>query len=67
MALTFEWDDAKAGANARKHGSLGVTKRGRLVVVAHTERGDTIRLISARLATAKERNGYEEGTRHRAR
>ena len=41
---------------------LGVTECDRLVVVAHTVRGDTIRLINARLATANERRGYEEGT-----
>ena len=92
MALTFEWDDAKASANARKHRVrfeeaatafgdalsltvadpghslgedrfilLGVTERNRLVVVSHTVRGDTIRLINARPATARERRGYEEG------
>ena len=41
---------------------LGMTERNRLVVVSHTERGDIIRLISARLATARERKGYEEGS-----
>ena len=40
---------------------LGMTERNRLVVVSHTERRDTIRLISARIATAKERKGYAEG------
>ena len=90
--MTFEWDDAKASANMRKHGVrfeeaatafgdalsptvddpdhsldedrfilLGVTERNRLVVVSHTVRGDTIRLINARPATARERRGYEEG------
>ncbi len=39
---------------------VGITHRYRLVVVAHTERGDTIRLISARLATRRERATYEE-------
>jgi uncharacterized protein len=40
---------------------LGQSERGRLLVVAHTERGDTLRLISARLATRPERRDYEEG------
>ena len=40
---------------------MGMTKQGRLVVVSHTVRGDTIRLISARLPTTKERRRYEEG------
>lgn len=39
---------------------LGESKRGRLVVVVHTERGNAIRIISARLATSKERRSYEE-------
>ena len=30
-----------------------------LLVVVHTERGDNIRIISARKATKKERNHYE--------
>ena len=39
---------------------VGLTDQHRLVVVAHTERGDDIRLISARLATKRERLRYEE-------
>ena len=39
---------------------LGSSNRGRLLVVAHTEQSDTIRIISARLATRGERNNYEE-------
>ncbi len=41
--------------------TFGVSTSGRLLVVAHTERGDTIRIISARLTTAGERKIYEEG------
>lgn len=40
---------------------FGVSSLGRLLVVAHTERGDTIRIISARAATPGERKIYEEG------
>ena len=40
---------------------FGVSTAGRLLVVAHTERGDTIRIISARPATPGERKIYEEG------
>jgi uncharacterized DUF497 family protein len=39
---------------------LGLTAAGRLVVVAHTDRGETVRLISARLATPGERRRYEQ-------
>ena len=41
--------------------TFGLSARSRLLVVAHTEHGDTIRIISARLATAGERTLYEEG------
>lgn len=39
----------------------GLTPSGRLLVVAHVERGDNIRIINARLATRRERLAYEEG------
>lgn len=39
--------------------TIGWTANGRLIVVSHTEEGDTIRLISAREATSHERNQYE--------
>ena len=39
---------------------IGQSLRGRLLVVVHTERGDRIRIINARLATNKERLRYEE-------
>ena len=39
---------------------IGRSHRGRLLVVSYTERGIRIRLISARLATRKERRQYEE-------
>lgn len=35
--------------------------QGRLLVVAHTERAAAMRIISARRATRRERNIYEEG------
>ena len=39
---------------------LGMTFRGRLVVVVHTDRGENVRLISARLANRRERQSYEQ-------
>ena len=39
---------------------IGMTRRRLVVVVSHTERGDTIRIISARKATRSERASYEE-------
>ena len=39
---------------------IGQSDRRRLVVVAHVERGELIRLISARPATRRERKTYDE-------
>lgn len=41
--------------------TFGVSSLGRLLVAAHTERGDAIRVISARVTTQHERRIYEEG------
>lgn len=41
--------------------TFGESVRGRLLVVAHTDEGDMIRIISARLATRHEKRLYEEG------
>ncbi len=39
---------------------LGMSSRGRLLVVAHAERDATIRIINARRADRQERQMYEE-------
>ena len=41
---------------------LGHSHRQRLLVVVHTERGDNLRIISARPASRRERKDYEEST-----
>ncbi|MGR8981296.1 MAG: BrnT family toxin [Gammaproteobacteria bacterium] len=41
--------------------TFGISSRGRLLAVSHTERGNAIRIISARPATNSERQIYEEG------
>ena len=41
--------------------TFGISELNRLLVVAHTEQGETIRIISARLASKRERKIYEEG------
>lgn len=40
---------------------LGKSYTGKLLVVCHTERGDNLRIISARPAGRRERKNYEEG------
>jgi len=41
--------------------TIRMSSRGRILVVAHTERDDTTRIITARRATRHERRFYEEG------
>ena len=41
--------------------TFGISSQGRLLAVSHTDRGNAIRIISARLATNVERQIYEEG------
>ncbi len=38
---------------------FGISKQGRHLVVSYTERGERIRLISARQMTSRERSAYE--------
>jgi uncharacterized DUF497 family protein len=40
--------------------TIGLSDRGRLIVVAHTDLDDLIGIINARPATAQERKQYEE-------
>ena len=39
---------------------IGRSSAGRLLVVVHTDRGASVRLISARRATMREREAYEQ-------
>jgi uncharacterized DUF497 family protein len=41
---------------------LGQSHNQKLLVVVHTDRGDNIRIISARRASRRERISYEEST-----
>ncbi len=42
---------------------IGNSHKNRLLVIVHTERGDTIRIISARKTTKNERKQYEENAK----
>ena len=59
LALTIP--TSKQSATEARWVELGVSQFGRLLVVAFTERGRKIRIISARSATRRERKQYEEG------
>jgi hypothetical protein len=42
---------------------IGNSARNRLLVIVHTERGENIRIVSARKATKKERKQYEKNVK----
>lgn len=42
--------------------TMGISSEGRLLIVAHADDDEGIRIISARAATAHERRRYESGT-----
>ena len=54
--ILVEWDDEKNNINIRKHGISFETAA--LVFVVYTMRGEAARIISARIATAVERDIY---------
>ena len=41
--------------------TMGQSADGRLLIVSHTDRGDNVRIISAREANRAERRDYEDG------
>jgi hypothetical protein len=59
FARTYEDPDA-LDAEAREL-TFGVSRAGKALVVAHCERGDRVRIISARGMTRREKRDYEEG------
>ena len=59
LALTFP-DPDHSGSEEREI-TIGHSIGGRLLFVSYFERGDRVRIISARKATKGERKQYEEG------
>lgn len=60
--LTITIDDPLHSDNEDRFVNLGHSNKGRLLVVVFVERGNNIRIISARIATRRERVNYEEGS-----
>jgi uncharacterized DUF497 family protein len=57
LSMTFY--DPDHAEDEDRYITLGMTKNGRLLFVSHADRGDRVRIISAREASKLERNGYE--------
>ncbi len=58
MFITFI--DEEHSVAEERYITIGLSNRGRLLMVAHTDRQDQIRIISARKATKKEGRFYAE-------
>jgi uncharacterized DUF497 family protein len=68
-ASTVFGDALAATIPDRKHSELelrfltmGMFSGNRLLIVSHTDREESVRIISARTATTQERRRYESGT-----
>jgi len=55
----YEYDAAHSTDEDRFH-AIGMSARPRVLLVVHCERGELIRIISARPATPAERRRYEQ-------
>jgi uncharacterized DUF497 family protein len=58
--LSTTFPDVDHSIGERRFLIIGMSALNRILVVSHTETGDTIRIISARTATRRERRFYEE-------
>ena len=58
--LSTAFPDADHSSSERRFLILGLSARGRILVVSYVETGDTIRIISTRSATRREQKFYEE-------
>jgi uncharacterized DUF497 family protein len=58
LAVTYH--DPDHSISEQRFITVGISNAGRLLIVAHADRGENIRIISARKATLRERKHYEQ-------
>jgi uncharacterized DUF497 family protein len=58
LAVTFP--DPDHSASEQRFITVGMSSAGRILIVAHMDRDEDIRIISARKTTQRERKHYEE-------
>jgi len=58
FSVTF--DDPEHSVDEKRLLTIGYSLEDRLLVVSHTDRGESLRIISARPATASERKRHEK-------
>ncbi len=59
--LSVTYPDPKHSINEERFIMIGLSDRQRVLVISHMYRGETVRIISARPATKRERRFYEHG------
>lgn len=58
--LSINFDDPDHSIGENRYIIIGLSSQNRYLFVSYTDRGNKIRLISARLVTPKERRAYEQ-------
>jgi uncharacterized DUF497 family protein len=58
--LSDTFDDPDHSAEERRFVIIGMSEKGRMLIVAHTDEDEVVRIISAREPTQGERDFYEE-------
>lgn len=58
LSLTFP--DPDHSDDESRYITIGESTQGRLLIISHTDRGQRIRIISARTVTRRERKIYED-------
>jgi uncharacterized DUF497 family protein len=58
--LSITYHDPDHSITEYRFITVGMSQFGRVLMVAHTDRGENIRIISARKTTRQERRYYEE-------
>jgi uncharacterized protein len=59
-ALSLTFQDPDHSEVEQRFITVGLSNAGRLLIIAHAERGDRIRIISARETVPAERKRYEQ-------
>ena len=59
-ALAWTFPDPEHSRGEERFLTIGLSEQDNLVVVSHTDRGEAVRIISARKVTRRERKYYEE-------
>ncbi|MCB0197044.1 MAG: BrnT family toxin [Anaerolineae bacterium] len=59
--LSVTYPDPKHSIDEERFIMIGLSDKRRVLVISHMYRGETVRIISARPATKRERRFYEHG------